>query len=200
MYSVKLINRALRALGESPIDEIDENDLDEQPNRVIKLLGEYDTAIGATLKAIGRGEFIRHITLSPLLADGDWKFPYRFQLPDDGLAFLDPVDCVDIEMAIEPVNGIDQAVVRASSDAALDLSYVRRVNPDLLGPEVFEALGLNLAAACAYQITASRDISARVEDKAAKAILLAKGATRASTEDTPRRHNRMAGVRGAWRR
>ena len=198
MFSLKLINRALRALNEEPIDEIDEEDLDGQPNAVIKLIGEYDTVIGRTLKAIGRGEFIGHVELTPLEMDGDWKFPYRFQLPDDGLVFLDGGGC-GLEMAVETVDGIEQKVLRGKSDEPLQISYVRRCSVDLLADEVFEAMGLGLAAASAYQITASRDWSARIEDKAQEAIRLAKGSAPTASDDTPRRYNRMGRVRGgAW--
>ncbi|WP_303832346.1 hypothetical protein [Asticcacaulis taihuensis] len=200
VYSVSLINRALEALGEEPIDAIDPNDLSEQPNAVIKLLGSYERAIGQTLRAIGRGPFISHVTLSPLELPGDWKWPYRFQLPADGLAFLDPGPCVGLELAIEAVGGIDQEVLRSTSDGEIQISYVRRCDVDLLSDEVFEALGLNIAARPAFQIVGSRDWAKRIEDKAEKAIVLARGSLPGSTDDMPRRHNRMARVRGACSR
>ena len=199
VYSVSLINRALEALGEEAIDAIDPNNLDDQPNAVMKLLRSYERTIGQTLKSIGRGQFIAHVTLSPQDdLPGDWKWPYRFQLPDDGLAFIDP-KCDELEMAIEPVNGIDQEVLRSKTDSEIQISYVRRCDVDLLADEVFEAVGLNLAAKAAYQVVNSRDWANRVEDKAMKSIVVAKGSIASSTDDMPRRYNRMAGVRGARR-
>lgn len=198
MYSMRVVNRALRALGEPPVDTLE--DMDEAPSSVVKLVDDYDDTVGATLKAIGRGEFIQHATLSPVAAPGDRKFPYRFQMPADGLAFMDPPEVAGLEMAIETVNGIDQHVIRSTVGVEIDLSYVRRVNLDLLSGEVIDALGLSLAAKCAYQVTAQRDWSTRVEDKAKEAIVLARSMLSSSTENRPQRASRMGAVRGGARR
>lgn len=197
MYSLRVVNRALRALGEPPVDTLE--DMDEAPSAVVKLLNDYDTIVGAVLKKIGRGEFIAYATLSPLIADGDWNFPYRYQMPADGLVFLDPETCGEMEMAIETVAGVDQHVIKAKANGALNLAYVRRVNLDLLADEVIEALGLNLAAMSAYQITQQRDWSDRVEQKAKTAISEARAVTAGSTEVIPRRSRRMGWVRGGAR-
>ena len=199
-YSTRLINRALEALDQTPVDFVDGNDLSSMPTRVRKLIGQYDHALRLTLKAIGRGEFIGRAVLSPLDAKGDFLFPYRFLLPEDALDFTDPDRTAELERSIELVGAVEQIVLKAKSDSALELTYVRRVNPDFLGAEAFEACGLNLAALVAWNMTGSRDHADRIENKAQRAIQIARGSVPRSSEDRPQRAGRMGYVRGGARR
>ncbi len=201
-YSVALVCRALEALNEPPIDTLE--DLDSLPGSVLKILGadgaNYWRTMGRVLKGIGRGSFIVHATLSPLSIAGDPKFPYRFQMPEGGLVFLDPPCGLGLELGIDVVGDVEQRTLRASDASPIDISYVKRVDPDLLEDEVFEALGLGLAATVAYQVTAQRDWADRVEAKAAEAISKARAAMASSTESQPQRRGRMGRVRGGARR
>lgn len=198
MLSLKVVNRAMKALGEPPVDTLE--NLGDAPTRLLRVLDNYDGVVGRTLKSIGRGPFVKHIRLTPETVEGDWRYPFRFNKPSDGLCFLEPPKGVEMELGIDVVDGIDQEVLRATTSEPIEISYVRRCNLDLLPDVVCEAIGLALAAEVAYQFT-TREHAQRITEKAADAIPKARMET-GSSDDRPVRRRRMDHVRGicgGWR-
>lgn len=187
---VKLINTALNALGQEPVQDLTEASL-QASVAAVKLMRVVEDAREAVLSRHGWGFALSYATLPPAVLPDlvNWRYPTVFLLPGDALQVWEIAgDVFSPEGGFGPrwqVGTLDyqdsaRTFVLASADAcaggtldSLQVAYVRRANWSAMGALMRDAIAYETAARAAWSITGDRAVESAKRKQAEDAVKLA---------------------------
>lgn len=194
-----IINTALSLMGMPSVADLSEASL-RQNAAATKLMANFDNSYSTVLRRHGWLCALTYVCLPAAVIAGDsnWKYPAKYLLPGGALRVwevrdpgpqipFEEIDWLSFGMLGPPliqgvaweVNTIDaeagasQLVVRSSQTCGLALSYVRRCNFSALDGHVADAVGYDVAARCAWNITGDRGVAKDLAAEAEKKVMLA---------------------------
>lgn len=139
-----IVNLALAHLEQESTDTIS---ADTARNSVIKLLPFIDLSRDLVLSLHGWQEALEYTTLTAASGEaGDFRYPYYFWLDGDCLRVWEVATCgVMWQAGKRQKNGAERHIIRCDSEGPLDVVYVRRLGWDGIGPQLADAIALQLA-------------------------------------------------------
>lgn len=148
---IKLVNQALSHLGEEPFDSLD---VDPQPPKLRKILPHVDPSLAWVLRQhpwLSAMDY-RTLGVSATLA-GDWRYPYVYELPLGCIRLWTVDGCSRWERGVAlDSGGAAKVVVRADTNAGLNVGFTTMVPVEALDPDLFRIVGYELAACAAGPI------------------------------------------------
>ena len=143
-----IVNLALAHLQEESTDTLS---ADLARNLVRKLLPFVDVARDLVLSLHGWQEALEFRTLSPAGGEsGDFRYSFYYWLDADCLRIWEMATCgVMWQAGKRQKAGVERHIIRANSNGPLDVVYVRRLGWDGIGPQLGQAIALQIAALAA---------------------------------------------------
>lgn len=176
----KVVNLALRHLGEEPTETIDPT---QARSAVRKVLGFLYDAVDVVLIAHDWLDARGYVTVQPSGAGGNFRWPSLYWMPEGALMVRDvesaaPGFCQaswERGTELDAASGAWRTVIRATGDGPLNVTFTRRIGWEVIPVYLEQAMGLQLAAMACQPVNGSVDLADRLEKRTALAVGLAQG-------------------------
>lgn len=184
---VKVVNIALNQLGQEPVVDLSDASI-QGSNAAMKVLRVLDDAREMVLARHGWLCAMVYVTLQPAVIAGyvNWKYPYVYQLPGDGLEVWEIGGCPLTEYYSTwwsgrwEVGSIDTdqgplKIVRARECGPLNVAYTRRASWGALESHLRDAVAWEAAARSCYSVTADVTRTSQLKKEAESKVMMAIG-------------------------
>ncbi len=201
---VRTVNSALFQLGNEPVPDLSDAALADSL-AAVKVLRVMDESRETVLARHGWLCALEYTVLQPVIIAGyaNWKYPYVYQLPGDGVMTWEIEGCaltefyssywrqrwelgsIDTDMGPRQIiraanrgwqggpSWASTAPVDPAGGGSLRVAYVRRASWGALSAHVRDSIAFDMAARAAISVTGDANLAKKLEAAAERKVLLA---------------------------